>query len=71
MTYMILFYIVFGYLVIALNVAFYLERGMRKQLSLIEKRGELESLLLGSFTVAILWPAWVVRVIIIVVKGRC
>lgn len=70
MIYEILFYITFGYLVIAINVAFYLERQMQKQLGLIEKRGELEGLLLGAFTTAVLWPVWFIRVIAITFKGR-
>lgn len=74
MFYKIAFYIVSSYLFIALLVAFYLRRGIRRQFLLIEKIGEVESLLIGAFTTAVLWPIWLVKCFIIgfvyVTKGR-
>ena len=74
MTYAILFYVVLGYLVIALMVAFYLRRELRRQLNVIETRGELECVAVGMATSAVLWPIWLVKLFIIgfvyVTKGR-
>lgn len=70
MIYEIGFYILLAYLLIALLIAFYLENDMRKQLAFIEKKGELESLLLGSISAAILWPAVLVRLIKITIRRK-
>lgn len=65
MIYAVLFYITLGYLVIAFLVAVYLVKELRRQIPKIEKTGEIASIALGAYTVALLWPVWLVKCFII------
>jgi len=67
MTYIILFSIVLGYLIIAFLVAMYLKQQFRKWVAPLKELGveECKSIALGAFTAAILWPVWLVKVFIL------